>query len=99
MVEQKSEILHDPEFRNLLATRSRWRWGLSGGLIGVYFAYCLAGIYFAEAFSRPALGTSISWSIALGYLVIALAIIISILYIRVVARLIERQSGNRGSER
>lgn len=92
-MENEAELLRDPEFRQLLAQRSRWRWGLSGGLIGIYFLYCLAGIYFSDAFTRPALGTSISWSIALGYLIIAFAITLSILYIRVVGRLIEKQGG------
>lgn len=95
---QEPEIFHDPQFQQSLARRSRWRWGLSGGLIGLYFAYCLAGIYFTEAFSRPALGTSISWSIALGYLIIALAIALSVLYIRVVGRLVEEPPGDGASD-
>ena len=93
----EAEILRDPEFQKMLAQRSRWRWGLSGGLIGVYFAYCLAGIYFADAFSRPALGSSITWGIALGYVIIALAIFLSIIYIRVVGRLLETPFGNQES--
>ena len=93
----EADILRDPEFQKMLVLRSRWRWGLSGGLIGVYFAYCLAGIYFADAFSRPAIGSSITWGIALGYLIIALAIILSILYIRIVGRLLEVPFGQRES--
>jgi hypothetical protein len=27
---KEAEVLRDPEFRKLLAQRSRWRWGLSG---------------------------------------------------------------------
>ena len=38
----EAEILRDPEFQKMLAQRSRWRWGLSGSLIGLYFTYCLA---------------------------------------------------------
>jgi hypothetical protein len=34
----EADMLRDPEFQKMLATRSRWRWGLSGGLIGAYFA-------------------------------------------------------------
>jgi uncharacterized membrane protein (DUF485 family) len=93
----EAELLRDPEFRQLLAQRSRWRWGLSCSLIGIYFLYCLAGIYFSDAFARPALGTSISWSIAMGYLIIAFAIALSLLYIRVVGRILEKQgSGESG---
>ncbi len=98
-MENEVEILHDPEFQKMLAHRRRWRWGLSGGLIGIYFAYCLAGIYFTEAFARPALGSSISWSIALGYLIIFLAIFLSVLYVRIVGQLLEKSSGQRGSGR
>ena len=93
----EAEILRDPEFRKMLAQRSRWRWGLSGGLIGIYFAYCLAGVYLADAFGRPVLGSSITWGIALGYLIIALAVVLSILYIRVVGRLLETPFGNQDS--
>ncbi|MDX1403407.1 MAG: DUF485 domain-containing protein [Woeseiaceae bacterium] len=83
----ESEIFSDPDFQRLLAKRSRWRWSLSGALIGIYFTYCLAGIYFKDAFSQPAIGTSITWGIVLGYLVIALAIVLSMVYIRVIGRL------------
>jgi uncharacterized membrane protein (DUF485 family) len=92
-----ADILRDPEFQKMLAQRSRWRWGLSGGLIGLYFAYCLAGIYFADVFARPVFGSSIPWGIALAYLIIALAVFLSILYIRVVGRLLETPFGNRKS--
>ncbi len=93
----EADILRDPEFQKMMAQRSRWRWGLSGGLIGLYFAYCFAGIYFADAFSRPMLGSSITWAIGLGYMIIALAIILSILYIRIVGRLLEVPFGKRES--
>ncbi len=93
----EAELLRDPEFQKLLAQRSRWRWGLSGGLIGIYFAYCLGGIYFADAFGRPVLGSSITWGIVLGYLIIALAIVLSIFYIRIVGRLLEVPFGDRES--
>ncbi len=41
----ESEIIRDPEFQKLLKIRSRWRWGLSGGLVGGYLVYIVAGIY------------------------------------------------------
>ncbi len=40
----ESEIIRDPEFQKLLKIRSRWRWGLSGGLVGGYLVYIVAGI-------------------------------------------------------
>lgn len=91
----ETDILRDPQFKKMLAQRSRWRWGLSGGLVGIYFAYCLAGIYLADVFARPVLGSSITWGIVLGYLIIALAVFLSILYIRVVRRLLAVSFGNR----
>jgi uncharacterized membrane protein (DUF485 family) len=93
----EAELLRDPEFQKLLAQRSRWRWGLSGSLIGIYFAYCIAGVYLDEVFGRPVLGSSITWGIVLAYLIIALAIALSIIYIRVVGRLLEVPFGDRDS--
>ena len=93
----EADILRDPEFRKMLVHRSRWRWGLSGGLIGVYLAYCLVGVYFADAFGRPFLGSSIPWGITLGYLIIALSVGLSMLYIRVVGRMLATPFGERGS--
>jgi len=93
----ESDILRDPEFQRLLVRRSRWRWGFSGGLIGMYLVYCLLGVYLPEAFGRPVLGSPITWGIALGYLIIALAVFLSILYIRIVGRLLEVPFGERES--
>ncbi len=93
----ETDILRDPEFQKMLSQRSRWRWGLSGSLIGVYLAYCLVGVYFADALARPFPGSSIPWVIALGYLIIALSIGLSILYIRVVGRLLATPFGERES--
>ena len=92
-------LLNDPGFRRLLVRRSRWRWGLSGGLIGAYLAYGLAGVYFADAFGRPFFGSSMPWGIALGYLIIALSVGLSMLYIRVVGRLLATPVGDRESGR
>jgi uncharacterized membrane protein (DUF485 family) len=93
----EADIFRDPKFQKMLAQRSRWRWGLSGSLIGVYLAYCLVGVYFADALARPFPGSSIPWVIALGYLIIALSIGLSILYIRVVGRLLATPFGERES--
>lgn len=91
----EAEIFRDPKFQQLLKRRSQWRWGLSGGLIGIYLAYCLVGIYFPDAFAHPVLGSSIPWGIALAYLIIALSVFLSILYIRIVGRLLESPFGER----
>ncbi len=91
----EAEIFRDPEFQQLLKRRSQWRWGLSGGLIGIYLAYCLVGVYFPDAFAHPVPGSSIPWGIALAYLIIALSVFLSILYIRIVGRLLESPFGER----
>ena len=80
-------ILNDPGFRHLLKSRSRWRWGLSGGLVGCYLVYVLAGIYIPEVYARPFAGSSVPWGIDLGYMIIAMSIVLSVLYVRAVNRL------------
>jgi len=95
----QADILRDPAFQLLLKRRSQWRWGLSGGLIGIYLAYCLTGVYFPAVLARPVLGSSIPWGIALGYLIIALSVFLSMLYIRIVGRMLEAPCGDRESDR
>jgi uncharacterized membrane protein (DUF485 family) len=95
----EATVLKDPAFQRLLKRRSHWRWGLSGGLIGAYLAYCLAGVYLPDVLARPVLGSSIPWGIALGYLIIALSVFLSILYIRIVGRILEVPLGDRESKR
>ena len=81
------EIIRDPEFRKLLKIRSRWRWGLSGGLVGGYLVYIVAGIYVPDAYARPFAGSSLPWGIVLGYFIIALSIALSLIYVRVINKL------------
>jgi len=80
-------LLDDPNFQNMLAARSRWRWGLSGTLIGAYLLYAVGGIYMAETYSTPVMGTSIPLGIGIGYLIMVISIVMSIVYVRVVNRL------------
>ncbi len=93
----EARLLKDPEFRKFMRQRSRWRWGLSGFLILTYLVYAIAGIYFAEAYSTPVFGTSIPIGMAVGDLIIALSIALSLVYIRIVNRLEDdrlRRQGN-----
>ncbi len=83
----EARLLEDPEFRKYMRQRSRWRWGLSGFLILTYIVYAIAGIYFAEAYSKPVFGTSIPFGMAVGDLIIAFSIVLSLVYIRIVNRL------------
>ena len=84
---EPSEMLRDPKFQTLLKRRSRWRWGLSGGLVGSYLVYVVAGIYIPEIYAIPFAGTSVPWGIVLGYLIITMSIVLSVVYIRVVNKL------------
>ena len=93
----EADIFRNPRFQEMLKQRSRWRWGLSGGLIGTYLTYCLGGIYFPDVFARPFLGSSIPWGIALAYIIIVSAISLSILYIRIVGGLLEVSFDEQGS--
>lgn len=80
-------ILDDPDFRRLLAFRSRLRWILTGMLIAAYITWALAGIYVSDALAAKFMGSSISWGIVVGYLIIALSIACSLIYVRVINRL------------
>jgi uncharacterized membrane protein (DUF485 family) len=83
----ETELLKDPEFQRLLVRRSRWRWGLSGLLIGAYLVWGIGGIYFAEAYAAPFMGIALPWGMAVGFLIIAMSIVLSMVYVRVVNRL------------
>lgn len=87
--------LSDPAFQHLLKVRNRWRWGLSGLVIGAYLVYSVAGVYFPTAFATPVPGSSIPWGMAIGLLIIALSILLSILYIGIVSKIELRESQNR----
>lgn len=82
-----ANLLNDPDFQKLLLLRSRWRWGLSGLLVGAYLLYAVGGIYFADAYATPVMGSSIPWGIGIGYLIMAASIALSIAYVRVINRL------------
>ena len=87
MTEDDAKLLRDPEFQALLTTRSRWRWGLSGLLIGAYFLYAVVGIYFPDSYAQPLGDSALPRGIAVGLLLIALSIVLSFVYIRLINRL------------
>ncbi len=80
-------VLDDPQFQKLLRRRSRWRWGLSGLLITAYLTYSMAGIYASDLLGTKFMNSSISWGIVIGYAIIALSILLSLVYVRVIRRL------------
>ena len=87
-------ILNDPAFKALMSKRSRLRWGLTTFLSVAYLGYGLAGVYFPDVMARSFFGTSMPWVMFVGYLLIALSIVLSIGYIHMVNSLIlEHDSG------
>lgn len=94
---EAEQRLEDPAFRELLARRSRLRWGLTGTLLGAYLAYGLAGLYAADALAAPFMGSAVTWGIVLGYAIILLAIGLSIYYVGAVNRLIAPLQARLGS--
>ena len=95
----EADILHDPEFQKLLKIRSRWRWGLSGGLVGGYLVYIVAGIYIPDAYAMPFAGSSLPWGIVLGYFIIASSIALSLIYVRVINKLKSFGDDEQGADR
>ena len=95
----EAEVLRDPGFRKLLKQRSRWRWGFSGGLVGSYLLYVVAGIYIPEVYATPFAGLSIPWGVVLGYLIIGLSIVLSVIYVRAINKLKSFGHGEQGGDR
>lgn len=95
----ESELIRDPEFQKLLKIRSRWRWGLSSGLVGGYLVYIVAGIYIPDAYAMPFAGSSLPWGIVLGYFIIASSIALSLIYVRVINKLTSFGDDEQGSDR
>ena len=85
-------VLNDPQFQKLLRRRSRWRWGLSGLLITAYLTYSMAGIYASDLLGTKFMNSSISWEIVIGYAILALSIVLSLVYVRVIRRLCSSQT-------
>jgi len=77
MMGDRARPSREPAFRRLLLRRSRWRWGLSIFLIGVYLAWAVSGIYATKAYTRPFMGSAIPWGMAMGLMIIVLSIILS----------------------
>ena len=90
--------LRTPEFQRLLARRSKWRWSLSGFLIAAYLAYAVGGVYIPDVYASPFFGYSVPWGFVVGYLIILLSIVLSLVYVRVANRLEGNDTAGPGSD-
>ena len=86
-MDAEQKIADDPAFQQLLATRSRIRWGFSFIVIGAYLGYGVAGLYFSESYATPFFGSSMPWGLVMGFCIIALSVALSIIYVRIIGRL------------
>lgn len=86
-MDAESKVADDPAFQQLLATRSRIRWGFSVLVIGAYLGYGVAGLYFSEYFATPFFGSAMPWGLAMGFCIIAMSVALSILYVRIIGRI------------
>ena len=77
-----SEILDDPEFQRVIRRRSRLRWSFSGVILGVYLLWGICGVYFADFYAAPFFGNTLPTGLAMGFMIIALAMIMAVVYVR-----------------
>lgn len=80
-------LLNDPAFRQLLERRSRLRWSLSGVLISAYVIWALAGVYAQDSLGTKFMESSLTWGVVLGYVIIAMSIVCSVVYIQIINRM------------
>lgn len=94
----ENEALRDPQLQKLLAQRSRLRWSLTGLLVTAYLGYSMAGVYAADMLGARFMGSSLSWWIVIGATLMALAIALSLVYIRLVSRLYSPHNSDGSGE-
>lgn len=77
-----AELLNDPEFQRIIRQRSRLRWSFSGVILGVYLLWGICGVYFADFYASPFFGNTLPTGLAMGFMIIALAMIMAVVYVR-----------------
>ncbi len=87
MDENTEQIINDPAFQDLLAKRSRLRWGLTGMLVVAYISYMLVGVWYPQLLARPFFGTAMSWVMAIAYFIMLLSIVTALYYVRAIGKL------------
>ncbi|MGI9261666.1 MAG: DUF485 domain-containing protein [Woeseiaceae bacterium] len=76
------ELLNDPEFQRVIKRRSFLRWSFSGTILGVYLLWGICGVYFADFYAAPFFGNTLPTGLAMGFMIIALAMIMAVVYVR-----------------
>ena len=92
------KMLEDPDFRRLLAQRSRLRWGFSVVLVGSYLLWGILGVYFADAYAAPFFGNTLPTGLAVGFMIIGLSMILAAVYVRLVNRIEADAARGRDSQ-
>lgn len=82
-----SELLNDPEFQRVMQRRSFLRWSFSGVILGVYLLWGIGGVYFADFYAAPFFGNTLPTGLAMGFMIIALAMIMAVVYVRLTNRI------------
>jgi uncharacterized membrane protein (DUF485 family) len=80
---QLASIADDPRYQALVARRSRFTWILTSIMLAAFFGYILLIAFNKELLARPvASGMTTSLGIPIGLGVIALAIVLTGIYVR-----------------
>ena len=79
--------LSDPEFQRIVKRRSFLRWSFSGVILGVYLVWGICGVYFPDFYAAPFFGNTLPTGLAMGFIIIALAMIMAVVYVRLTNKL------------
>lgn len=79
---KEPELMNDPEFQRVMKRRSFLRWSFSGVILGVYLLWGIGGVYFADFYAAPFFGNTLPTGLAMGFIIIALAMVMSVIYVR-----------------
>jgi uncharacterized membrane protein (DUF485 family) len=79
---QLASVANDPRYQALVARRSRFTWMLTSIMLAAFFGYILLIAFNKELLARPIGNGTTSLGIPIGLGVIALAILLTGIYVR-----------------
>lgn len=82
-----AELLNDPVFQRVIKRRSRLRWSFSAVILGVYLLWGIGGVYFPDFYAAPFFGNTLPTGLAMGFVIIALAMTMAVIYVRLTNKL------------